>query len=134
MLKEPIRPEGVEYLGLYTHAFRVSGGDLIICSGMTSVDENGQTVGVGDAAAQTRQIFENIEKVLEAAGASLDDVVSIRIYSTDMANLAAINGERLKAFKDPLPASTHVGVTALAKPDRLLEIEALAVVPSRADT
>ena len=47
--------------------------------------------------------------MLAAAGTSLDDVISLRIYSTDMGNLAAINGERLKAFSEPLPASTHLG-------------------------
>ena len=130
MRKQAIRPEGVEHLGLYTHAFRVSGGDLVICSGMTSVDADGRTVGPGDAAAQTRQIFENLKRVLGAAGATLDDVISIRIYSTDMANLRAINEVRLEYLSDPLPVSTHVGVTALAKPDRLLEIEVMALVPS----
>jgi enamine deaminase RidA (YjgF/YER057c/UK114 family) len=129
-VKEPIVPEGVPVVGIYTPAFRVR-GDLIVCSGITSGDEEGNTIGVGDPAAQTRQILTTLKRTLEAAGASLDDVVSLRVFSTDMRNREAINAERLKFFSEPLPASTHVEVSRLAKPDRVVEIEALAVVPAR---
>jgi 2-iminobutanoate/2-iminopropanoate deaminase len=130
MLKEVIHPEGVPVHGVYTPAFRIRGGDLIVCSGMTSMDENGETFAPNDAAAQTRQILTTLRKTLAGAGATLDDVISIRVFSTDMRNREAINAERLKFFREPLPASTHIQISRLVEEDRLLEIEALAVVPS----
>ena len=129
MAKVAIRPEGVPVLGVYTPAFKISDGELIILSGVVGVDADGNTVG--DAAAQTRQALNNIKTVLEAAGASLDDVVHVRVFSTDMRNRAAINAERRKMFRDPMPASTHVQVVRLVNEEWLLEIEATAFVPRR---
>jgi enamine deaminase RidA (YjgF/YER057c/UK114 family) len=131
MAKIPIRPDSVRVLGVYTPAFKVSDGDLIIMSGVVGVDSDGNTVGVGDAAAQTRQALANLKATLEAAGATLDDVIHVRVFSTDLRNRPAINAERRKVFKDPMPASTHVQVTRLVGDDWLLEIEATAFVPRR---
>jgi enamine deaminase RidA (YjgF/YER057c/UK114 family) len=131
MAKIPIKPDSVQVLGVYTPAFKVSDGDLIIMSGVVGVDAGGNTVGVNDAAAQTRQALANLKTTLEAAGAALDDVIHVRVFSTDMRNRAAINAERRKVFKDPMPASTHVQVTRLVGEDWLLEIEATAFVARR---
>jgi enamine deaminase RidA (YjgF/YER057c/UK114 family) len=131
MAKIPIKPDSVQVLGVYTPAFKVSDGDLIIMSGVGGVDAGGNTVGVNDAAAQTRQALANLKTTLEAAGAALDDVIHVRVFSTDMRNRAAINAERRKVFKDPMPASTHVQVTRLVGEDWLLEIEATAFVARR---
>lgn len=68
--------------------------------------------------------------MLEAAGASLDDVIHLRVFSTDMRNREAINHERKRAFKEPLPASTHVQISRLVREDWLLEIEATAFISS----
>ena len=133
MPKVAVKPEGVPVLGVYTPAFKLSDGELIILSGVVGVDADGKTVGVGDAAAQTRQALANIKMVLEAAGASLDDVVHVRVFSTDMRNRTAINSERRKAFKGPMPASTHVQVVRLVNEEWLLEIEATAFVPNNRD-
>ena len=131
MARIPIKPDSVRVLGVYTPAFKVSDGDLIIMSGVVGVDGDGNTVGVNDAAAQTRQALANLKTTLEAAGASLDDVIHVRVFSTDMSNRTSINAERRKVFKDPMPASTHVQVTRLVGDDWLVEIEATAFVPRR---
>ena len=131
MARIPIKPDSVRVLGVYTPAFKVSDGDLIIMSGVVGVDGDGNTVGVNDAAAQTRQALANLKTTLDAAGASLDDVIHVRVFSTDMSNRTSINAERRKVFKDPMPASTHVQVTRLVGDDWLVEIEATAFVPRR---
>lgn len=131
MTKIAVRPDSVRVLGAYTPAFKVSDGELIIMSGIVGVDADGMTVGVGDAAAQTRQALANLKVTLEAAGATLNDVIHVRVFSTDMRNRAAINAERRKVFNDPMPASTHVQVTRLVEEDWLLEIEATAFVSRR---
>jgi len=128
--KIAVKPDNVPVLGIYTPAFKVSNGELIITAGIVSVDAEGRTVGVGDAAVQARQAIANLKTVLEAAGASLDDVIHLRVFSTDMRNRDAINQERKRAFKDPLPASTHVQISRLVREDWLLEIEATAFVSS----
>jgi 2-iminobutanoate/2-iminopropanoate deaminase len=128
MAKIAVKPDGVPVLGIYTPAFKVSNGELIITAGIVSVDTEGKTVGVDDAGAQARQAIANLKAVLAAAGASLDDVIHLRVFSTDMNNRDAINKVRLEAFRDPLPASTHVEVSRLVRNDWLLEIEATAFV------
>ena len=129
MPRIPVKPHDVAILGVYTPAFKVRDGQLIVTSGLVAVDDQGRSVGVGDAAAQTRQILENLRRVLAVAGGSLDDVIHLRVFSTDMRNREAINRERTKAFRDPLPASTHVQVSRLVREEWLLEIEALAFIP-----
>jgi len=91
----------------------------------------GNTVGVGDLGAQTRQVMENLRTALSAAGASLDDVVKITTFVVDYkpedrAVISQVRGQFLRA--DQPPASTLVGVQALAHPDFMIEIEATAVV------
>ena len=131
MPRVAIKPKGLPILGIYTPAFKVSGGELIITAGLVSIDANGKTVGVGDAGAQARQTIANLKIVLEEAGASLDDIIHLRVFSTDMRNRDAINKVRREAFKDPMPASTHVQVSRLVGEDWLLEIEATAFIPER---
>lgn len=128
MTKTAVFVDDLPPLGTYTPAFRLGDGELIVCSGIVPVDADGKTVGVGDPAAQTRQVLENLRKVLRAAGADMDDVVSVRIFSTDMANRAAITKVRKTFFREPFPASTHVQVVRLVEADWLLEIEAIALV------
>jgi 2-iminobutanoate/2-iminopropanoate deaminase len=130
MAKTAIVDVGVPVMGLYTPAYRLSDGELVVCSGIVPVDENGKTVSIGDAKAQARRVFTNLRMVLEAAGAKTTDVVALRVFSVDMNNRKAINEARLEFFAEPLPASTHVQIVRLVDPDWLLEIEATAFVPS----
>ena len=108
-----------------SQGFRV--GDLVIVSGQAAIDERGALVGVGDFDAQAEQTFRNLQRVLEAGGSSLDRVVKVTIFLTDMANFPKIVELRGKWFTPPYPADTIVEVTALALPELEIEIEAIAV-------
>ena len=108
-----------------SQGFRV--GDLLLVSGQAAIDEHGELVGVGDFDAQAEQVFRNLQRVLEAGGSSLDRVVKVTIFLTDMANFPRIVELRGKWFTPPYPADTIVEVTALALPELELEIEAIAV-------
>ena len=126
----PIVPPDMTVVGQFTPAFRISDGELVSCSGIVPVDDAGQTVGAGDAHAQTRQVLTNLTKVLDHAGARLDQVVSLRVFSTDMSNRALINQARAEFFDDPMPASTHIEIVRLVDPEWLVEIEATAFIAS----
>ena len=108
-----------------SQGFRV--GDLLLVSGQAAIDEHGALVGVGDFDAQAEQVFRNLRRVLKAGGSSLDRVVKVTIFLTDMANFPKIVELRGKWFTPPYPADTIVEVTALALPELELEIEAIAV-------
>jgi 2-iminobutanoate/2-iminopropanoate deaminase len=106
-------------------------GDLLFISGMVGVDERGHVVGEGDAAKQTRQIFENMKKVLDAAGAGFADVLKVTVFLTEIDDRARINPVRQEFFGPARPASTLVEVSKLVRPDLLVEIEAVVGLPSR---
>ena len=108
-----------------SQAMRV--GDLVFVSGQAAIDQNGELVGVGDFDAQAELVFQNLARVLEAAGSSLADVVKVTIYLTDMANFPKIVELRGKWFTAPYPADTIVEVSSLALPGLEIEIEAIAV-------
>jgi reactive intermediate/imine deaminase len=122
----PIRldPDPYEPFRL-SQGFRV--GDLLLISGQAAIDEHGGLVGVGDFDAQAEQVFRNLQRVLEAGGSSLDRVVKVTIFLTDMANFPKIVELRGKWFTPPYPADTIVEVTSLALPELEIEIEAIAV-------
>jgi 2-iminobutanoate/2-iminopropanoate deaminase len=108
-----------------SQGFRV--GDLVIVSGQAAMDEHGDLVGVGDFDAQAEQVFRNLQRVLEAGGSSLDRIVKVTIFLTDMANFPKIVDLRGRWFTEPYPADTIVEVSALALPELEIEIEAIAV-------
>ncbi|MDH4345849.1 MAG: RidA family protein [Thermoleophilia bacterium] len=109
-----------------SQAFRV--GELLLVSGQAAIDEHGAIVGEGDFDAQAEQVFRNLQRVLDAGGSSLADVVKVTIFLTDMANFPKIVELRGRWFTPPYPADTIVEVTALALPELEIEIEAIAVV------
>jgi enamine deaminase RidA (YjgF/YER057c/UK114 family) len=107
----------------------VQSGKQIYIAGQTAVDGNGNVVGKGDIEAQIRQVFQNLQKCLDAVGAGFDQVVKLNIYSTDLdAHLAAITKIRREFFPQEPVASTTVQVPRLVHPDWLIEIEAIAVL------
>jgi reactive intermediate/imine deaminase len=117
-------------IGTYSQAVRVETGDAvwISISGQIAIDREGNLVGPGDMRAQTRQVFENLNAILEAHGATFADVVKIGTYLTrldDLAGMREVRGEYLTA--EP-PASTSVQVVALVVPDAMIEVDLLAVV------
>ena len=101
-------------------------GDLVIVSGQAALDERGQVVGVGDFDAQADQTFRNLSRVLEAGGSSLDRIVKVTIFLTDMTNLEKVVELRRRWFTPPYPADTIVEVRSLALPQLEIEIEAIA--------
>ncbi|MGH8888637.1 MAG: RidA family protein [Acidothermaceae bacterium] len=112
----------------FTQAWRVEGASTIVyVSGQVAVDADGNLVGAGDFELQARQTFENIATVLTQAGATFADVVKLNVYLTDTANLPAYGRIKADYIQGQQPASTAVGVTALAIPGLLLEVEATAV-------
>lgn len=103
-------------------------GDLIYVSGQCGIDEQGNTVGAGDFDVQADRAFENLRWVLEAGGSSLEKVVKVTIFLTDMGNFPKIVALREKWFSQPYPADTIVQIQSLALPDLMIEIEAIAAV------
>ena len=102
-------------------------GDLIVLSGQVAMTEDG-TMIEGDFDTQAESTFRNIQRALKAAGSSLDKVIKVTIYLTDMqAHRGRIMELRQKWFTPPYPADTLVGVKELGHPSRLLEIEAIAL-------
>lgn len=122
-------PPGLSTPTGYSHVVSAKGGRTIYVSGQVAFDAQGQIVGRGDLAAQTRQVFANLEIALKAAGATFDDVVKTNYYMLDASQVQAVRDIRAKYFTKGLPASTLVEVRRLANPDWLIEIEAVAVVP-----
>lgn len=127
--REEYRVEGLaEPISHYTDAVRA--GNLLFISGIVPVDGDGKLVGEGDVAEQTRQVFRNMQLVLEAAGCGFDDIVKVVLYLVNVDDRPAINPVRVEFFGDARPASTLVEVSALAVPGALLEIEAVAAIPA----
>ena len=114
---------------LHAAAFKVGKGDLVFLSGLGPADSSGKTVGKGDAGAQTRHILSTMDAILREAGGSIDDVVRLRVFATDMKNRPQINAERMKTFKEPRAVSTFVQVSGLEDDDWLVAMEATAFIP-----
>jgi enamine deaminase RidA (YjgF/YER057c/UK114 family) len=110
----------------FSRAVRV--GDTVYVSGTVAWGDDGKLVGAGDLYAQARQAIRNIEKALAQAGATLADVVRTRVYVTDISRLQDVARAHGEAFGAIRPASTVVEVSALAEPEMLVEIEAIAVI------
>lgn len=102
-------------------------GNLIFLSGHAALDEAGQLVGVGDFDAQAEATFEGLRRTLAAAGSSLDRVIKVTIYMTDMSHFPKIVDLRARWFTKPYPADTIVEVKSLALPELMIEIEAIAL-------
>jgi enamine deaminase RidA (YjgF/YER057c/UK114 family) len=125
------RPEGLLHNPGFSQVVAASGKRTIYTAGQVSIDERGALVGPGDLAAQTAQVMRNVGLALAAAGASYADVVKITTYvvNYEPEDRAIVGMARAPFFANGTPpASTLVGVAALALPEWLVEIEAIAVV------
>ena len=115
----------------YTHVVEVTGpSKTIYISGQIALDKDGNVVGAGDMKAQAEQVFKNLAAALASAGAKFSDVVKMNTFITDMQQAPAVREVRARYFGDTSPASTLVQVVHLARPELLLEIEVIAVVPA----
>jgi reactive intermediate/imine deaminase len=110
-----------------SQGFRI--GDLILLSGQIGMDDAGNTASGFDAQAD--QAMRNIQRALRAAGSDIDRIVKVTIYVTDMAYRENVFALRQRWFKDPYPADTFVAVAALGRPERLIEIDATALLTGR---
>lgn len=123
--------EGLFKNPAYSHVVVASGARTIYIAGQVAMNAEGKLVGEGDLGAQTEQVMKNLGLALKAAGASFADVVKITTYAVDYKPemRAVISKARSPFFagREP-PASTLVGISALALPGWLIEIEAIAVV------
>ena len=131
MEKRFINPEGLVKPGAYTPVVSVTGGRTLYISGQVSQDAAGQLVGRDDLLAQTEQVYKNLSTALAAAGASFADVVKLTVFVVGYQpqHRALLQSVREKyVSKEHPPASTLVGVQALANPAFLVEVEAVAVV------
>lgn len=127
--KEIIRPTaGIHPLPWpYSHGVKVGSGLLI--AGQVALDENLRIVGPGDAGAQARQTWTNIQTIVEAAGGKIADVVRVTTYVADLADVEAIHTVRREFFPNgDYPTATVVQVAKLGLPGLLLETEAFAII------
>jgi enamine deaminase RidA (YjgF/YER057c/UK114 family) len=128
--KSFIYPQGLMRPPTYTPVVATRGGRTIYVSGQVPVNEKGELVGNGDLAAQAEQVFRNIDTALKGAGATFADVVKITSFVVNYKpeHRAVMHQVRSKyCSKDNPPASTLLGVQALAIADYLIEVEAIAV-------
>jgi reactive intermediate/imine deaminase len=112
----------------YTHVVAPQRGRLVFIAGQVAADKSGGIVGRGDFKAQAKQVFENLKAAVEAAGGTMADVAKINVYATDLSQISAMREVRQQYFTGNPPASTLVQVVSLARPEYMLEIEAIVVV------
>jgi reactive intermediate/imine deaminase len=127
--KQQVNPWTWQDAAGFSQAWRVEGArSIVFVSGQAPVAADGQLVGEGDFEAQVRQVFENLRTVLEEAGTGLDAVVKLTVYLTEMGQLGEYTRIKGEFFTGAQPASTAVGITELARPEMMVEVEALAVL------
>ena len=111
----------------YSQGVKVTSGDLVFTSGVIARDRDGQVVGKGDIREQTRQCLRNIAGIIEGGGGSLNDLVKMTVFITDLADYDGMNEIRQEVLNGIEFASATVKVS-LNDPDALIEIEAVASV------
>jgi enamine deaminase RidA (YjgF/YER057c/UK114 family) len=128
---ERLSPQGLYKPTAYSQVVVATGRRLVFISGQVSIDVDGKLVAKDDFAGQARQVYANLRTALRAAGATPADVTKLTTYVVAYTPelRAVIADARAAIFRaGELPASTLVGVQALAEPGYLLEVEAIAVV------
>jgi enamine deaminase RidA (YjgF/YER057c/UK114 family) len=126
-----VNPEGMHRPTGYTHVVEVTAGRPVYISGQVALDGAGELVGPGDVAAQARQVFENLQAALGSVGAGFEQVVKLTVYLVDATQMPAVREVRDRYVDTARPpASTAVEVRRLVRDDLLVEVEAVAVLPS----
>ncbi len=134
--KHVLRPAGVwdpssagfEHPQPFSQGIVCESGRMVFAAGQVALDPDGAVIGVGDPAAQTEATLENLQRVLNEGGATLEDVVRLTVFLTDMAYLPAVQEVRARYFPNDPPASSTIEISALVVPDLMIEIDAIAVV------
>ena len=128
-IRQEFRVEGLsEPLSHYTDAVRF--GDTVYISGVAPLDAEGNLVGRDDPVMQTRKVLENMKLILDACGATFANILRVTVYLTDVEVRRKINPVRQEFFGDSMPASTLIGVSDLAIPGMMVEIEAVVGLPA----
>jgi 2-iminobutanoate/2-iminopropanoate deaminase len=125
-----LNPQGVPALFRpgYSHAVRVSEGELLFMSGQVAWDEAGEIVGVGDPGAQTRQVFHNLRVILRSVGSDLDAITKLTVYVTSFDWFEELAGIRGELFPEGPPASSLIQVAGLVLAEFLIEVDAVAAI------
>jgi enamine deaminase RidA (YjgF/YER057c/UK114 family) len=129
--KQALQPKGLaKPKGVWSTVVKAKPGSLVFIAGLVATDEQGNVVGVGDIAAQTRQVCENLRTAVRAAGGELSDIMQVNVYARDVAPgaFAQIHAVRREFFPVDPPSSTMVEVTRLVDERYLIEINAIAVI------
>lgn len=116
-------PKAPAAIGPYSQAIKSNG--LIFASGQIPIDPATGSIVDGGIEAQARQAFSNVRNLLEAAGATMADVVKVTVFMADMADFAIVNGIYAEHFTEPYPARSAVAVKSLPK-GALIEVEVTA--------
>jgi enamine deaminase RidA (YjgF/YER057c/UK114 family) len=119
---------GAKWEPVVGYSRTVRAGNTVIIGGTTSIDEEGNVVGVNNPYEQTKYIFQKIEKYLKQAGAELKDVVRNRIYLTDISRWEDVGRAHAEFFSEIKPCCTMVEVKGFIHPDMMVEIETEAVI------
>ena len=112
----------------YSNSIRVEGGPLLFISGQVALDKQSKLVGKGDIRAQATQVLENIKAIIEANGGTMENIVQVTVYVRDIDAFDSISDIRESYFSSDGPASEIVEVSALAWPEFLIEIAAVATI------
>ena len=126
--RRSLRPAGWTWADNLSHDLGDQVDATIWVSGMVAFEPEGSIVGLGDMRIQADTVFANIAEVLALGGATLDDVVKITAWLTDMDQYSGYNDARAAAFSNRLPASATVHSPRLVRDDLLVEVEAVAIL------
>ena len=130
MAREIIQPVSVHSTAGVGYSHVAKAGDTVYIAGQIALDVDGNLVGKGNIEAQTHQVYANLQAIIEELGGSLEDIVKLTTYLTDRSHLEAFRRVRNRFFRAPFPPNTLLFVSGLAHPDYLVEIEAVAFLPS----
>lgn len=124
-----LAPDGLSRVTAYSQVVVATGRRMIFVAGQVSIDADGNLVARGDLAGQTKQAFVNVSTALAEAGATPSDVTKITVFVVGYRpeQRSIISSARTAVFGTDVPASTLLGVQALADPGYLIEVEAIAV-------
>ena len=129
-MADAFNPPGVaEPFGIFSNGAWQPPGRVLHVAGQVAWDEDGRLVGPGDIRAQTRQTLLNVQRIVESVGGTMEDIVTVTVFVTEMSGLKAIHEVRAEFFQKPYPTSTLVRVAGLVDAELMIEINAVAVVP-----
>lgn len=128
MTKKKKYSSGAPWEEIVGYSRAVRAGNLIEVTGTIALDGDGNSVGVDDPYVQTAEIIRIAERILREAGAELEDVIRTRIFVTDISQWEAVGRAHREFFGEIKPATTMVEVSALIRPEAMVEIEFTAIV------